>query len=77
MSVQIDKHVPIPLQASGHRQAARKYPTNIMEVGDSFFVPDKQAQQFGYLNTHYAPKKFTAKTLTENGVEGVRVWRIE
>lgn len=54
-----------------------------MELGDSFFVettPKDLKRQRDLLNIRYyryKPKKFTLRTITENGKLGLRVWRIE
>ena len=69
----IEKNVPLPRSRS-------KYPWTEMEVGDSFFVPGrdgdavigcfgKQAKDWGW--------KFSARTRHEQGIFGVRVWRIK
>lgn len=62
-----------------------KYPWEAMAKGQSFFVPHAKKGTFYTLcnsaskkySTEEAPKKFTSKTWTEKGVEGVRVWRTE
>jgi hypothetical protein len=75
--IQIDKGVPVP-EPKGPRA---RYPLKYMEVGDSFFVPDTAAKinpvrrAASWATKTYAPKRFTARTVTESGIRGVRVWR--
>ena len=64
----IDKNIPIPKRRT-------KWPFADMEVGDSFFAPGFASDEFSGRTKHYAPKKFTVRTVIENGVRGVRVWR--
>lgn len=60
-----------------------KYPFAIMEVGDSFFAPCKRRVN-GQESVTVAARKFAkskgmrfaSRTLTEDGVRGVRVWRV-
>lgn len=72
MELKIDKGVPMPKPAWGKLSELCKS----MEVGDSVFFPGRSSGslagslvRFGY--------KFAKRTVTENGVKGVRVWRIE
>jgi hypothetical protein len=75
MSIQIEKGIPVP---SGSEKIGEIYPTRSMEVGDSFFVtnPPKSFQS----NVVYAARlkgmKLATRTVTEDGVVGIRVWRI-
>lgn len=74
MSIKIDKGVELPKKWSAHQ----KYPFPSMKVGDSFFAPVKHVNINGSIA--YATAKtgfrFEARTVTEKGVKGVRVWRI-
>jgi len=65
----IDDDIPIP----------NKYPFSTMGVGQSFFAPNKKPRNpiSSYGNKHFHPKKFTQRTMTENGVTGLRIWRVE
>ena len=69
--IQIDKNVAMPPKAG-----RKKYPFAEMEIGDSFFSPDLSIRNCGPYFTPHKPKKFAARTSTESGVKGVRVWRI-
>lgn len=70
----VEPGLPIPES----RIWRRKYPFKQMEVGDSFFVPGKTIQDLkGPLN--YARcdcRRFTTRRVTENGITGLRIWRI-
>jgi hypothetical protein len=68
----ISKDIPAPSRRRFHL-----YPFQTLEVGESFFVPNGYIQLAGSANTRYAPKRFTARTRTEEGVKGIRVWRID
>lgn len=73
MTYKIETGVPTPPRA----QKRRKYPLGDMSVGDSFFVPGGDSQTIGASWRRFKPKLFTARTVTENGIKGVRVWRLE
>ena len=72
MTIKIDQNVPLPQK---NTFGALKYPFRKMEIGDSFFIPNRSST--GISTDIYKPKKFTMRAVTENGVKGVRVWRIE
>lgn len=72
---QVDRNVPLPPAKTLYQ---RKYPFNVMAVGDSFFVPGVTRQQMAG-PIRYATcecRKFTTRRTTENGVAGLRIWRI-
>ncbi|PZF76195.1 hypothetical protein DK847_13395 [Aestuariivirga litoralis] len=68
--IAITKGLPTP-----HRGRA-KYPFRDMELGDSFFAPGASVIGLHGCARRHRPKRFTCRTLVENGVAGVRVWRI-
>lgn len=77
----VDKKVPLPQRLS--RPKRSKYPLEHLNVTDSFFVPHAKStsfsgtvQNFRLSHPDKAHWKFTVRTVTENGVEGVRLWRI-
>ena len=73
----IEKGVPIPESRGGGRG---KYPFREMEIGDSFFVAGKSTAKFSAHVHHHRKRhglKFTTRTVTEDGVKGVRIWRTE
>lgn len=71
--IKIEKGIPIPPGAGGWR----KYPLGEMEIGDSFFAPGRKAGDISGGFAYHKGKKFSARTCAENGVDGVRVWRIK
>lgn len=73
-NIVIDKGVPVPPS----NVSRRKYPFDAMEVGDSFFVAGRQHKVYGAINWHtkHSNKRFTTRKVVENGVAGIRVWRV-
>jgi hypothetical protein len=47
-----------------------------MEVGDSFFSPGSSVIGIHGCARRHRPMKFTCRSVVENGVAGIRVWRI-
>jgi hypothetical protein len=47
-----------------------------MEVGDSFFSPRSSVIGIHGCARRHRPMKFTCRSVVENGVAGIRVWRI-
>jgi hypothetical protein len=69
--IEIDKSIKLP-------PARMKYPWTAMGVGDSFFVPGKNTSSTRICNPPTLTEqgwKFAMRTVTEDGVKGVRVWR--
>jgi hypothetical protein len=64
----IEKGIPVPPDIRG----LRKYPWNLMDTGDSFFVPNRKV----VMPPKHPTKKWTQRTVEENGVRGIRIWRI-
>lgn len=80
MQIEVSSNIPLP-DFTKRRRKAGKYPFASMNVGDSFFAPGKNsgcmsanARMWGLRNNRTI--KVTCRTVTENGVKGVRVWRI-
>lgn len=74
MTLQIDKNVPLPPRAGGSELDA-------FTVGDSTFFPGKSIDVISAKGRVHAQRradgrKYTARTVTENGVSGVRLWRV-
>ena len=71
--IKIDKNVPLP-----KRSGARKYPWASMQVGDSFFISllSMPTRNSLYACAKWAGIKISVNSVTEDGVRGVRVWRI-
>lgn len=75
-AIQIEKDIPLP-----QRQRNDRYPWAQMDVGDSFAVPSagpngKRLHAAASKAAQVLSIKLTCRTLTENGVRVVRVWRI-
>ena len=76
-AIRNDRPLPAPTGGRGHRV----YPLAEMEVGSSFFVPlegRKAAAVQGSIiraAKGLAPRVFTTRRLTEDGVDGVGCWR--
>ena len=78
LKFQIDDNIPLPkIEGRGARTI---YPLTDLKIGQSFFVQNKKIGNFAS-TTQAAEKrsgmKFALRSVTENGVAGVRVWRTE
>ena len=77
MTYQIDTDIPAPKHTGlGGRT---RYPLNLLAVGNSFFVSDVKhnyVRNAAHIAGKRSGKKFICKKQIENGVEGIRVWRI-
>jgi hypothetical protein len=69
-AIEITKGLPTP------RGRKSKYPFRDMEVGDSFFAPGSSVIGIHGCARRHRPMKFTCRSVVENGVAGIRVWRI-
>ncbi len=70
---EIEKNVEIPPDGRG----SPKYPFGKLEIGDSFFVPNKKLGSISTLVTWHKTHRGKGKNFTCRTVEGgVRVWRI-
>lgn len=75
--IEIDKNVTIPATAKVPASKA-KYPFGEMEINDSFFVPGKTKMASTIASAaHRTGHKYDWDVRTEDGVEGVRIWRVE
>jgi len=77
--MEIEKNIPIPGKKGGNRNL--RYPWDKMEVNDSVFITGKSQQTISHAAKEWTrrnnlSKKFTTRIVTENGVKGVRVWRV-
>lgn len=79
----IEKGIPIPLRERGGGRPWG-WPFREMEIGDSFATPFKDGETstraLRRVDYIYAGRrlgrKYTGRTLVENGVRVVRVWRL-
>jgi hypothetical protein len=70
----IEKNIPI---IKHYRERVKKYPLDLMEINDSFFVPNKDTSASalgGYLSMYF--KRNNKKFITRKVDGGFRVWRI-
>lgn len=75
--IKIEKGIPIPQTRS---KGTSIYPFEGMEVGDSFFVPNKTRQQMDNACGHWRKAKgwkFVIRYQEEGDGVGSRVWRKE
>jgi len=72
MTIQIDKDIPIPCDG---RNGKSKYPFKDMEIGDSFYVEGKTAQQFANVKNYWA-KKLKKEFTSKSEGHGCRTWRL-
>ncbi len=75
--MQIQTNIPLP---EDHRGGYYRYKWDEMGIGASFFVPEITIQSLSSAANRAASRldmKFTCRSVTEDGVEGVRVWRTE
>lgn len=82
MKYEYDMDVPIPHDRRRAKQGGRPEVLRNMPVGASFFFKRASIQMLSNAwsmlrRNEDLTSKFTARTVTENGVKGVRVWRIE
>ena len=69
-TIEITKGLPTP-----HR-GRTKYPFRDMELGDSFFAPGSSVIGIHGCARRHRPMRFTCRSVVENGIAGIRVWRI-
>lgn len=79
---EVEKNIYLPPRG-GRPTGFSKYPLDIMEPGDSFFVPSAKPTSFSGVLTNFrrsnpdkASWKFTTRQREEGGVRGIRLWRV-
>lgn len=79
-TTRIDKDIPIPLAGSRNGRDV-KYPLRQLEIGDSFAIEGSGREVSGRLSAHIAHVskktgfKFTRRSVIEDGVKKIRIWR--
>jgi hypothetical protein len=72
---QFNKGIPIPPM-----KVTRRIPWREMEIGDSVFMPGRKIYE-AYNTTRDARKRhnfvFACRTTVEEGIEGIRIWRVK
>lgn len=71
----IETGIPVPSRYSTWAQT--EFPFSEMQIGDSFFVSHVTISKLLMVARKFRPKRFTARTVVERGVRGVRIWRLE
>lgn len=73
--IPIDRGIPLPSEPPKN---ARKYPFRDLELGDSFFAPCKTREQLKSLisRSSCSCRRFVTRSVVEDGVKGLRVWRV-
>lgn len=73
--LQIEKGIPLPTLGRAGRSRWAEF-----EVGDSAFFLDRARSSLATASCdwgrHHGGRKFATRVVTENGVKGVRVWRV-
>ena len=74
--IKVESGVPMP-QGHGKRRADRPRLSD-MKVGDSYFLPNKTHANAAAIRMESRADRIpiAARTVTENGVKGLRVWRV-
>ena len=78
-TIRVEKNIPLPpVKRMVIARGWGVYPFSRMQVGDSFFCPDRSPNQLfgsasGWNRVHNAPHKWAARVV--NG--GARIWRIK
>jgi hypothetical protein len=70
-----DKHIPIPPR----NHDKQKYHFHELKLLESFFFPEGDPAKLGQAAFRYGRNngmKFTIREVEENGIKGVRVWRV-
>ncbi len=90
----IEDSIPVPSVIGRGRTGQTKYPFDILQPGQSFFIADIEGQPkaakslastVSSASARYAveqpdgskvyERKFLVRAVTENGIEGARIWR--
>jgi len=73
--VKLDDDIPMPRAGVASTRNCR-YPLATMGVGQSFAAPVDQSTNIGGRFHSLKPKKFARRTVIENDIKVVRVWRV-
>ena len=65
----IEKNIPMTI-------GKQLYPFHLMEVGDSFFIPEKSPKAMTYPIAAYQKRNGSIKFTTRSVDGGVRLWRV-
>ena len=72
-------HFPIErgIPAPEAKPVTRKYPLREMQVGDSFFIPSLNPGGLYSCIRVFKDRLYVSRRVTEDGVRGLRVWRLK
>jgi hypothetical protein len=72
--IPVQTGIPVP-----ERHSVPRYPFRTMQVGESFFVPNKSADSFRGRISELGKQglRFVGRNVVEDGVFGARIWRTE
>ena len=83
MVIQIDKNIPVPAETEVSRNT--RYPWLEMDIGDSFFQSPHGSEDQKACRTRMVGARtnrrrehgedYVIACVTENGIDGVRVWK--
>ena len=73
MTFKVEKNIPIPSSKRDGRK--EKYPLSILQLGDSFFIPDTTQIKVAP-NLHTRARKLNIKLSIRTVANGLRVWRV-
>jgi hypothetical protein len=70
----VEKYVPLPEPRDGYT----RYPLDLMDVTDSFFAADADAEQTHRIRTqaNYHKRKYHREYTVRQVPGGIRVWRV-
>jgi len=74
---EVDKDVPVLNYTKGRPRGSFKYPWSLLDINDSFLVPDNMKKTIYSLASHnnrrLSPKRFIGRKVDN----GIRIWRVE
>lgn len=76
---EVRSNVPMPAATREGFSKPSKYPFATMEVGDMFFVPAAKKSFSSLVSAagKRLDRKFSTRSVSENGVTGIGCWRLK
>lgn len=75
MAITLDNDIPLPTVDMTKKKSDERILMETMNVGQSFFTSEKTLGTLTGMARACRPNKYNLRTVSENGIEGVRVWR--
>jgi hypothetical protein len=72
----VEKNIKMPVAKPKKRKRFEKYPWSKMQIGDSFFVPNKITSVMSAAAVTAAKRNPGTKFSVRQMTDGVRIWRI-